>query len=64
MKSTKIIILISMLLLSAPTVIGNEKDLSFDNQCKAERKLFLNNMPSDLQQKQKEAILKSIDGDS
>ena len=64
MKSTKIIILISMLLLSAPTVIGNEKDKSFDNQCKTERKIFLNNMPSDLQQKQKEAILKAIDGDS
>ena len=64
MKRTKIIILISMLLLSAPTVIGNEKDQSFDYQCKADRISFLNNTPSDLQQKQKEAILKSIDGDS
>ena len=60
MKNTKIIILISMILLSAPTVIGNEKDKSFDYQCKADRISFLNNTPSDLQQKQKEAILKSI----
>ena len=56
--------LLATLLFINPTYGADKTDKTFNKQCKTERISFLKSTPEGLQQKQKEAILKAINGDN
>ena len=56
--------LLATLLFINPTYGADTTEKTFNKQCKTERISFLKSTPEGLQQKQKEAILKAINGDN
>lgn len=56
--------LLATLLFINPTYGADTTEKTFNKQCKTERISFLKSTPAGLQQKQKEAILKAINGDN
>ena len=56
--------LLATLLFITPSYGADSTGKTFNKQCRTERISFLKSTPEGLQQKQKEAILKAINGDN